>query len=69
MLKLEFVVSLIAALLYQSAAYIEGPEREENLLIPKTLQPTDYALFFEVDMADQNHLFLGTVIIRVSIIK
>lgn len=65
-LKFKVVISVIAAFLYRTAAYTEGPEREENSLIPKALQPLEYALLFDVEMADKKYLFLGTAYIKVS---
>lgn len=65
----KFCVSvlLIGELFYYSTAYVEGPEREENLPIPSSLKPLEYTLSFEVELADQKDFFMGTAIIKVSI--
>lgn len=60
------IIYVIIAFLNRSSAYTEGPEREENSLIPKALQPIDYNLLFDISMASKEHFFVGSAVIRVS---
>lgn len=52
---------------HQSAAHDEGPEREENLPIPRTFKPLEYTLSFDVKSPRNDNLFEGTATITVSI--